>query len=657
MHVVVSRGAAVQTRPADQMATFLAVSRRGSLAEPAKETLGFHPTPGSYGIGGSSSSRSGHCGYRKSSEFLATVFVAAWSRRRSRLPRSAKEEVRVKETEEQVLDYDVPSREELEKQQIELLEATGALDLQRKEEAYQERRKWKDQNPSPLDKWQQEMEEVRNDTERRMLWGDLQKKSGGYKRYRGKKVGEEEGKMKFNRGFPLEDTEEQERTDQERDRKWLEMWRSTWPEGHALDPHDPESFGFAFVGEVTGAHGVHGDVRVRADDFLCDQGYDPATHLARRNFSNFTEDAKRVHLKAPHRRFPRPFRILTGKRVQRRVFALRLHGVESPEEAVALRGYKVYVLEPPPTAQEKAKEQEERGLDLYDAGTTTFHTSDALGLIGSRCVMVTGQVTDEVLGEFAAAETADEAKEVLAQAGAGLQHFGDVSAVVPDYKIARRHRGRKAAHDLLDITLINEVQGGEGQYLYEPDPESPTGQALQMDNWRTADPNFERVVYVPFVPDTIARVDADRTGSTVYFRLPGDFIEKTAFTCRKRIVDERGLLVIPRGPFVKALLPPEGKSHALRRRDGKRLPLHGTAPAAPADMLQPAGQVYPETSSGVPRPPMHRPFGGLDRLDSAKNRFKRYFKESSRFVVPLDLQDRESGGDEASDETSEEEDN
>ena len=55
-----------------------------------------------------------------------------------------------------------------------------------------------------------------------MLWGDLKKKSGGHKRYRGKKaspyraaqrttagvrapeVGEEEGKMKFNRGFPLE---------------------------------------------------------------------------------------------------------------------------------------------------------------------------------------------------------------------------------------------------------------------------------------------------------------------------------------------------------------------------------------------------------------------------------------------------------------------
>jgi hypothetical protein len=32
-------------------------------------------------------------------------------------------------------------------------------------------------------------------------------------------------------------------------------------EGHTLDPHDPESFGFAFVGTVTGAHGtlvIHG---------------------------------------------------------------------------------------------------------------------------------------------------------------------------------------------------------------------------------------------------------------------------------------------------------------------------------------------------------------------------------------------------------------
>ena len=37
------------------------------------------------------------------------------------------------------------------------------------------------------------------------------------------------------------------------------MWRMCHDllQGHALDPHDPESFGFAFVGVVTGAHGRH----------------------------------------------------------------------------------------------------------------------------------------------------------------------------------------------------------------------------------------------------------------------------------------------------------------------------------------------------------------------------------------------------------------
>eukprot|EP00435_Cladocopium_sp_Y103_P070711 s109_g35.t2 len=615
-----------------------ALPSRDALTTPAAPTIAVIP-PGNYGSGGSSGSRPG-----KTERVFAAAIVSCQLWQRTLPNQAAKDdEVQVKDKEEEALDYDVPSREELEQQQIQLLEATGALELQRKEEAFQARKKWREKNPSPLDRWSQEMQEVRNDTERRMLWGDLKKKSGGHKRYRGKKVGEEEGKMKFNRGFPLEDTEAQERADQDRDREWLDMWRASWPEGHSLDPHDPESFGFAFVGTVTGAHGVNGDVRVRADDFLCDQGYDPDEHLARRNFSNFTEDSKRVHLKSPHRRFPRPFRILTGKRVQRRVYALRLHGVESPEEAVALRGYKVFVLEPPPTAADKAKEDEQGGMDLYDAGTTKFHTRDALGLLGSKCVMITGNVSEETLGSFAAAESPKEAQEVLTEAGAGLQHFGNLSAVVPDYKIARRHRGRKAAHDLLDITLVDEVKGGEGKYLFEPDPESPNGkqrtQALNMDDWRTGDPNFERVVYVPFVPDMIARVDADRAGSTVYFTLSDDYLEKTSFSCRKRIVDERGLLVIPRGPYVKALLPPEGKSHALRRRDGKRLPLHGTAPAAPEDMPQPAGQAYPETSPGVPEPPLHRPFGGLDRLNSSKNKIKRFFKESQQVVAPIDMRD------------------
>lgn len=547
------------------------------------------------------------------------------------------DQVKVQDREvQQDLNYKVPSRNELERQEIELLEATGALQVQKREEAFQARRKWKKENPSPLDKWENEMEAVRNDTQRRMLWGDLRKRSGDVKRYRGKQVGEKEAEIKYNRGFPLEDTMEQEAADAAQDRQWLDMWRAQWPQGEALDPHDPESFGFSLIGEVTGAHGIHGEVRVRADDFLCDQGYDPAEHLARRNFSNWTEDGKRVHLKSPHRRFPRPYRILTGKRVQRRVFALRLHGVDTPEEAIALRGFKVFALEPPPTAEDKAKFQDQYSVeDLYNADTTTFHTRDALQLIGARCVQLVGQVPDEVLGQFAEAESMEEAMEVLKAAGGETQAFGKISAVVPDYKIARRHRAQKAAHDLLDITLTPEVPGGEGKYLYEPDPESVQGKFLNLKQYFAyeSDAEFERVVYVPFVPDMIARVNATEAGTTVYFTLPKGHIEATSFSCRKRFVDERGLLVIPRGPRVKALLPPPGKSIALRRKDGKRLPLHGTAPAAPDDMPMPAGQVYPEPSPGVPKPPLWRPRGGLNAdRNSMKSELKRRIAEEEKMV-------------------------
>ncbi|CAE7456878.1 unnamed protein product [Symbiodinium sp. CCMP2592] len=60
------------------------------------------------------------------------------------------------------------------------------------------------------------------------------------------------------------------------------------------------------------------------------------------------------------------------------------------------------------------------------------------------------------------------------------------SSMSSPWRSIGRHGERKeasmlcpeAAHGLLDITLVKEVQGGEGQYLYEPDPESPTGQAV-----------------------------------------------------------------------------------------------------------------------------------------------------------------------------------
>mmetsp|Transcript_74557 Transcript_74557/g.210236 ORF Transcript_74557/g.210236 Transcript_74557/m.210236 type:complete len:831 (-) Transcript_74557:50-2542(-) len=514
-------------------------------------------------------------------------------------------QVQVKEKENEDLEF--MRRRNMEAADLELLEASGANKLMAKEEAYRQKKEFKKQNPTMWEKYENDMGEFRNDLERRRLYGDLKMKSGSIRRLRGNRVKEKEQEIKMNRGFPVEDTVEANDKGMKQDKEWMDMWRATWPSMEAVDPHDPESFGFAFVGEVTGCHGLHGDVRVRADEDLCAQGWDPAAAFKRRAFTNWTEDSKRIHIKAPHRRFPRPYRILQGKPINSRVYSLRLEGVETIEDAMALKGYKLYMLEPPPGVDQERilNDPDFSGYGLYDETTTTFHTRDALEMVGAKCHMVVGDASDQVLVDFACAETKEQAKQILEASGCATLAFGDLSAVVPDYKIVKKKASaRKAAADLLDITLLPDVRGGEGKWLYEADPESKFGKYMNLS---TPKLGFERVVYVPFVPDMIARVEADVNGQKhIYFTLPQGHLEATSFTCRKRITNEQGLLVLPRSSDAKALLPPPGKSHALRRRDGKVLPLHGTAPAPPADMLSPPGRHFEDLAPGVPVPAADR---------------------------------------------------
>jgi hypothetical protein len=515
--------------------------------------------------------------------------------------------VEVSEKDEGELDY-VPTREDLQAEEYALLKATGALELQKKEEAKREKLRWRKENPSPLDQWEIDMQEAASDLQRRRLWGDLKLGSKNHKRLRGKNVAEKDMEIKYNRGFPVAETEESVRAVELEEKKWMDQWRAMWPTMEAVDPHDPESFGFSFIGEISGVSGVRGEVRVRVDYDVARQGYQAERHLGHRNFTNWTEKPKRVHLKAPNRRFPRPIQIITGKRMQRDVYVLQLAGVQTVEEARALSGYRVFALEPPPGIETEVNPAYGwDGEDLYDADTTTFHVNDALELVGSRCLTFTSHVSDEVLLDFASAESREEAQQVLDDAGVELANFGELTGVIPDYRIQRRKRGRMQAHSILDITLSKEVVSGSCGYLYEYNPNSPEGKYFGANPDQSL---YEKVTHVPFVPDMIARIEGgdDGVDRAVYFNLPKGHIQATTFTARKRLVDERGLLASPRNPDAKALLPPAGKSHALRRRDGKRYPLQisSTAPAPPEDMLQPAGKVFEEPKPGVPRPPMER---------------------------------------------------
>jgi len=517
--------------------------------------------------------------------------------------------------EEETLDYVAPSREELISEELALLEASGAFELQRIEEERAEKRRVHTQKKSMLDAWAEETEAVRNDTERRELWGDLKKKSNPARRDRGKRRAEKELEIRQNRGYAVEEVETEDEEDDEQ--SWIDVWRQAWPEEEAIDPHDPESFGFSYIGEITGAFGLHGEVRIRADDDLVQAGFQPEKYLAYRNFSNWTEKPKRLHLKQRHRRFPRPYQILSGKRVNRRVFAVQLKGVHTVEEAMALRGTQIFALETPEELQKMAKDSADAArLDLYDADTTTFHTSDAFELVDAECYQLVGHLSDDALAEFAFAEDPEAAKAALEAHNIRAVNFGHISGVVPDYKIAKRHAARKAAHDLLDITLRREITAGEGNYLYQPDPNSIYGEYFNMPKTPEA---WERVLYVPFVPDMLARIDADVSGKkTVYFTLPKGHVEKCSFTCLKRIVDEKGQLAIPRRANVKALLPAAGKSVAVRRHRQSLKPLYGTAPVPPADKPVNPGGPFQEPSPGVLRPPVRARHEQVDLFDQLK---------------------------------------
>mmetsp|Transcript_48172 Transcript_48172/g.112699 ORF Transcript_48172/g.112699 Transcript_48172/m.112699 type:complete len:630 (+) Transcript_48172:93-1982(+) len=509
----------------------------------------------------------------------------------------------VAEESQDQLDYVAPSRDELVAEELALLDASGAFTLQKIEEERLEKRRQRDQKKSLLEAWDDDVEEVRNDTERRRLWGDLKKKSNPARRARGKRRELKELEIRNNRGFPVEDWHDEEEEEESEDEPaWIDVWRQAWPDEQAIDPHDPESFGFSYIGEITGAHGIHGEVRIRVDDDLVEMGMEPEQYLSVRNFSNWTEKPKRVHLKQPHRRFPRPFRIISGKRVQRRVFAVQLKGVTTVQEAMELRGTQIFVLETPEELQEKASDSADAArVDLYDSLTTSFSTRDALELVDAQCYQLVGNCSDDALAEFAFAENPEEAQDVLDRYEIKAVSFGAVSAVVPDYKIARRHDARKAAHDLLDITLKPEISAGEGNYLYDPDPNSVFGKYFNVP---TTPEHWERVLYVPFVPDMLARIDADMSGKkSVYFTLPQGHVEKCSFTCRKRVVNEKGLLAIPRMSNVKALLPPAGKSVAVRRQQRAR---NGTSPTPSGAPASP-GMPFPEPRPGVPRPPVRRP--------------------------------------------------
>ena len=108
--------------------------------------------------------------------------------------------------------------------------------------------------------------------------------------------------------------------------------KKSFPDNAKIDPYDPTTFGFTYLGAVLGAHGLGGELKVRV---LSDFGVE-----------RFRKGAK-LHLKDPQRRFPKEYKVIGGRSAgsgpSNDAWLVKLSGVRTREEAAKLQGSTLFV--------------------------------------------------------------------------------------------------------------------------------------------------------------------------------------------------------------------------------------------------------------------------------------------------------------------------
>jgi 16S rRNA processing protein RimM len=136
-----------------------------------------------------------------------------------------------------------------------------------------------------------------------------------------------------------------------------------YPDNKNINPYDPATFGYVEVGIVTGAHGVHGWIKVQSTtDF-------PLERLCKAGIR---------HLKAPTKRAPRRVTLLQGKHRLEDEYLLQLDVAEDRDTAAKLRGSVLYARE-----EEKVTPVEDEylvsdlvGLDVFLEQEATDETEE-----------------------------------------------------------------------------------------------------------------------------------------------------------------------------------------------------------------------------------------------------------------------------------------
>lgn len=133
---------------------------------------------------------------------------------------------------------------------------------------------------------------------------------------------------------------EQERQEKRRKRKPQvkvePLTKIQFPDNKNIDPYDPTTFGYIEIGHVTGAHGVHGWLKV-----TCTTDF-PVERLCTAGIR---------HLKPYNKRAPRQVTLVQGKHRLEDEYLIQLLDVEDRDAAAKLRGATLYVREEQKYAQ------------------------------------------------------------------------------------------------------------------------------------------------------------------------------------------------------------------------------------------------------------------------------------------------------------------
>ena len=220
-----------------------------------------------------------------------------------------------------------------------------------------------------------------------------------------------------------------------------------FPDLSTIDPYDPTTYGYIELGSITGAHGVHGLVKVAAvtqfAERLCEKGV--------------------RHIKAPSRRSPREVQLLEGRHRLGDEYLVKLKGIGERDSANKLRGSVLYARQterPKDVADDEYLIAELVGLEVFLANGYGDDGNEALGgkFVGriGGIVLAEDMCTIPGLGH-------DMLEVVLPRGRAGSPSWRDelvllpfVPDIVPKVDLMEGAVHVSPPQGLLDLTYIKE---------------------------------------------------------------------------------------------------------------------------------------------------------------------------------------------------------